>query len=100
MIFGSKKERLGFVGSVNSPKIIYIPKSELKENCRKFRIKRGQKYFQKSKMDKKNVQFSKTEILYEKGVKIPPFLALWSGAPKKSSKICYANFKVFLRKKI
>jgi hypothetical protein len=68
MIFGSKKERLGFVGSLNSPKIIYISKNELKGNCRKFRIKRGQKCFQKSKMDKKNVQFSKTEILYEKGV--------------------------------
>jgi hypothetical protein len=92
MIFGSKKERLGFVGSLNSPKIIYISKNELKEKCQKFQIKRGQKCFQKSKMDKKNVQFSKTEILYEKGVKIPPFLALWYGAPKKLSKFCYDIF--------
>jgi hypothetical protein len=34
---------------------------------------RGQKCFQKSKMDKKNVQFSKMEILYEKRVKNSPF---------------------------
>jgi len=29
----------------------------------------GQKYFQKSKMDKKNVQFSKIKIFYEKRLK-------------------------------
>jgi len=33
---------------------------------------RGQKCFQNPKMDKKNVQFSKTETLYEKRVKISP----------------------------
>ena len=43
----------------------------------------GQKYFQKSKMDKKNVQFSKMEILYEKRVKFSPLLALWSEKLKK-----------------
>jgi hypothetical protein len=37
------------------------------------RIKKGQKCFQKSKMDKKNVQFSKAPTFYEKGVKISPF---------------------------
>jgi hypothetical protein len=43
-------------------------------------------------MDKKNVHFSETEILYEKGVKIPPMLSLWSESPKKSLQICDDKF--------
>jgi hypothetical protein len=43
-------------------------------------------------MDKKNVQFSKMEILYEKRVKFPPLLALWSEKLKKIEKKHDAEF--------
>ena len=52
----------------------------------------GQKYFQNPKKDKKNVQFSKMEILYEKRVKFPPLLALWSEKLKKIEKKHDAEF--------
>jgi len=40
-------------------------------------------------MDKKNVQFSKTEILYEKGGKNKPLLAQWCKKFLKNKKKCY-----------
>jgi hypothetical protein len=51
-------------------------------------------------MDKKNVQFSKPPTFYEKGVKNPPLLALWSKKVFKIGKNCYANFYIFLGKRI
>jgi len=65
----------------------------------KIRIKRGQKCFQNPKKDKKNVQFSKPPRFYEKGVKIPPFLASWSKKVFKIVKNCYANFYIFIVEK-